>query len=66
MVRALKRWASFCARSSVRLATVMRAGPCGEMGRAELDHLPRADEEHVLVLQTRKDARREAHRSGGH
>ena len=28
MLRAPKRWASFAARSSVRFATVMRAGPC--------------------------------------
>ena len=38
----------------------------GEVRGAKLDHLARADEEHALVAQARKDARGEAHRGGRH
>ena len=67
IARALKRSASACARSSVRLATVMRAGRCAAKCVArELDHLARADEQHALVLEAREDALGELHRGGGH
>ncbi|ABA50496.1 hypothetical protein BURPS1710b_3601 [Burkholderia pseudomallei 1710b] len=38
----------------------------GEVGRAELDHLARADEQHALLRDLLEDALREAHGRGRH
>ena len=38
----------------------------GEMRRAQFDHLAGADQQHVLVVQRREDARGELDRRGGH
>jgi hypothetical protein len=38
----------------------------GKMRGAQLDHVARADEQHLLVLQAREDARRELHRRRRH
>jgi hypothetical protein len=40
--------------------------PCGEVRRAQIDHLARADQQHALLGDRRKDALGEPDRGGGH
>jgi len=63
IARPLKRSASRVPRSAVhQLARLLS----GEVGRAQLDHLARADEQHALVCHLVEDTLRKTHRGGGH